>query len=762
MPENESCGNHQPHSPTTITLTPQKRRSVHAGREKLQSKRAKYNTNACENCKKRKLRCDRKEGERDCHRCMKTNRPCIYAQSPSPSRSLQPSRPSVHVVAAGLSRFEEQSLADASVTEVIPGRDITSLRDQVASLGMQLKGLGEKLELLVSKTSPHAKPNELSQYDYSAKTSSIQDEPQQPLFVGHTRSAFSLDMAKTSLSQMGISTDGIDQTGGLPFLAPSPRELSPGPDLGRNLVADPPSSVKDPLLNISLPELRRLIAVFHEEIEVLYPFVSSDELIAVANTKLKDFAGQIEVINSGSQPASDLSDDRDIDILKIAIAIAIVIEAKGKNKLSSSFIDSTDKKAAQVTRSSNVDLRDLQWLTMMAIYYFHIDEDLLAWRTIGNAARMTLEMGLHRRRSLMDNYKSTDHQEKAKRVFWCVYALDRRWSFGIGLPFALNDRDIDPELPEPGDDFAHLRCLVGWGRLCSKVWEALPPYGSPTTTIPVDQVQYLEFLIRNWLDSIPPHLQFNHLQLEFALGNEPRTLRRLCTLLYLRGNHLRTLIHRHVLSPNLIHTDLRSSRLVVDIAKDSIQVLVNLAETSDIYTRQQATFNYFLLSALAVMLLAVCNAPQVFYASCHESFSSAVTLVRNFSRGSLASRRLWNSIRGLLPAIRTLGLKIRAEAPKNWQDDPNKAVYTQNIEPHQLAPNEKDIPQLTPFELAPGGIASTPDTFQMGNDLMGLFNVFGQTSTDMTMFEDCLLDSNSNCFPTTFPVEIARHFQALI
>jgi regulator of sirC expression with transglutaminase-like and TPR domain len=37
----------------------------------------------------------------------------------------------------------------------------------------------------------------------------------------------------------------------------------------------------------------------------------------------------------------------------------------------------------------------------------------------------------------------------AARVFWVIYVLDRRWSFGTSLSFALVDRDIDPELPEP-------------------------------------------------------------------------------------------------------------------------------------------------------------------------------------------------------------------------------------------------------------------------------------------------------------------------
>lgn len=62
---------------------------------------------------------------------------------------------------------------------------------------------------------------------------------------------------------------------------------------------------------------------------------------------------------------------------------------------------------------------------------------------------MALEMGLHRKRSLLTNFKTPEEQAKAARTFWCVYALDRRWSFGTGLSFALNDRDIDPELPEP-------------------------------------------------------------------------------------------------------------------------------------------------------------------------------------------------------------------------------------------------------------------------------------------------------------------------
>ncbi|GAW23335.1 hypothetical protein ANO14919_128910 [Xylariales sp. No.14919] len=311
-------------------------------------------------CRKRKLKCDRDEGAISCHRCMKTGGPCSYAYSPT----------------------------GVSITEAVPvlGNDIAALREQVQSLASQLKGLNQKLDMLVPTPSSPANPSQPSRRDYSVKTTSHQHEPQQPLFVGHTRSAFSLDVARTSLSQMGISPTTIGTTSGSPSPASSTGEASPEPDIDGNLIANPLSSVSDPLLAIPLTEVCRLIAVFHEEIEALYPFINSDELVAVASTKMTEFSKQMEITNPDSRTACDISEDRDINILKIAVAIAVVIEAKGKNPLSSKLIDSTDKKAAQVTRSPDVDLRDLQWLALMGSLGYsnaHL-QDLLTNYSVGH------------------------------------------------------------------------------------------------------------------------------------------------------------------------------------------------------------------------------------------------------------------------------------------------------------------------------------------------------------------------------------------
>lgn len=82
------------------------------------------------------------------------------------------------------------------------------------------------------------------------------------------------------------------------------------------------------------------------------------------------------------------------------------------------------------------------------MYHFHRDDEALAWRILGLAARQCFEMGLHRR----ETYASfTDPEEHAiaVRTFWSVYVLDRRWSFGTGLPFAMQESDLEQNLPKP-------------------------------------------------------------------------------------------------------------------------------------------------------------------------------------------------------------------------------------------------------------------------------------------------------------------------
>lgn len=83
------------------------------------------------------------------------------------------------------------------------------------------------------------------------------------------------------------------------------------------------------------------------------------------------------------------------------------------------------------------------------MYHFLSDDEGLAWRIIGIAARLCIELGLHRSETYATLFPDEDERLVAIKVFWSVYVLDRRWSFGTGMSFALSDTDIDSSLPKP-------------------------------------------------------------------------------------------------------------------------------------------------------------------------------------------------------------------------------------------------------------------------------------------------------------------------
>lgn len=77
------------------------------------------------------------------------------------------------------------------------------------------------------------------------------------------------------------------------------------------------------------------------------------------------------------------------------------------------------------------------------------DREVLAWRNIGAALRLLQELGFHNSTSLQQQFPSITQRQSAKRLLWCAYTLDRRWSFGTGLPFGIAESNIDYDMEIP-------------------------------------------------------------------------------------------------------------------------------------------------------------------------------------------------------------------------------------------------------------------------------------------------------------------------
>lgn len=95
---------------------------------------------------------------------------------------------------------------------------------------------------------------------------------------------------------------------------------------------------------------------------------------------------------------------------------------------------------------------------------------------------------------------------------------------------------------------------------------------------------------------------------------------------------------------------------VVDLAKDTIQYLSHLNNTTNLYRRVQVFYHQFLTSAVAVVFLASVHAPVRFSAVCREEFYLALDLVKDLSAKSWVSKRLWRTIRSLKDVAPRFGL----------------------------------------------------------------------------------------------------------
>lgn len=198
--------------------------------------------------------------------------------------------------------------------------------------------------------------------------------------------------------------------------------------------------------------------------------------------------------------------------------------------------------------------------------------------------------------------------------------------------------------------------------------------------------------------------------------------------MYVRANQVRILIYRPVLlSATSIMENRNHAQKAVEGAKDTIRVLARLNETSDIYRSQQVCFNYFLISALAVLFLAVSHAPAEFNSQVRDEFYMALDLVKGFSTKSYISQRLWRTIRGLKELGPKLGLVSRQPFARDDEDPHSSAAVAMA----GLAGHPVQEMGVYPSPQGASSIGSSPmNGQQMSYELTTLFEAAGVASSN--------------------------------
>ena len=264
-------------------------------------------------------------------------------------------------------------------------------------------------------------------------------------FRGPTSMAYSLDVANKTISDMGYrSICDVEEPG-----QQTEETRLPRPRSG--------SGSGDPLLEYSKDEIVRLCQLHEEEIGIMYPVLDIQAVIVHG----KNLASFLE--SSRNQPPTDLLNDDKTLQLKAIMCCALVVEEAGHSERATRLFDSMEAVLNRKLMAEQSNVGDLPLLALLAGYRFLSNDEVLAWRVIGQVTRLCLELGIHQRETLM-KIQNESERRNALMSFWSAYILDRRWAFATGLPYILQDDDVDSELPYPVSGLPRVapRHLIDW------------------------------------------------------------------------------------------------------------------------------------------------------------------------------------------------------------------------------------------------------------------------------------------------------------
>ncbi|KAL2760078.1 hypothetical protein ACRALDRAFT_2096950 [Sodiomyces alcalophilus JCM 7366] len=637
-----------------------------SGTKQQRSKRNRYISIACNECKRRKIKCN---GETPCQRCGNLNLACLYAPNCC-SNSFKDSD-EYKRMSGQLTRLQEQ---------------VDNLYHSLASLRSETLCLAPIKDRNLPPPSGNfaASPASTSTYSHSHRPEMA--HAKLASFRGPTSTAFSLDVANNTINTMGYRsiTEGSEANGTL------------SEDTGADLRLHPDTAA-DPLWEYGRDEMVRLCRVHGDELGIMYPVLRVDTVIE----HVRRLTAAMERARiQGTAPPS-LDDDATLQ-LKMIMCCALAVEGHGHSDRAVKLYNSMESIINRKLMAEPCDVKNLPVLAALAGYRFVSNDEVLAWRVVGQVARLCLESGIHQRAGLM-KIENDEERRNALHCFWSAYVLDRRWAFATGLPYTVRDEDLDPELPMP-EEYPFLVAMISYSRLSAKVWRQVAHFGPVLAREHRQQdLEQLDREIMQWYDCVPEEVKLGHRDKENPLtSTSSYNLQRLRVWTYLRLNQIRTWLYTPILySATSIMGNMQYAQLVVDLAKDTIRYLSHLNNTTNFYRKLQVFYHQFLSSAIAVLFLASVHAPVEFSSGCRKEFYLGLELVKDLSAKSWVSQRLWRTVGALKEVAPRIGLR---------QQDDDDAHSTAAFTMAGLAAGHHSA-HNSPASISPfgrGSVVSTP------------------------------------------------------
>lgn len=321
--------------------------------------------------------------------------------------------------------------------------------------------------------------------------------------------------------------------------------------------------------------------------------------------------------------------------------------------------------------------------------------------------------------------------------------LDRRSSIGIGVPFVLQDCDIDSTLPAPimescsdqisttgGSDAEHARAasnqylsaMIGFTRLSGKVCRLMNTLSDKNLEFPRDEIEYLDYQALQWRKNLPRNLQFSEVEIkqgqaDWSASAVPLFLG---VVLSVRSNQIRNLIYRPVLySASRISSNPTHAQTAVDITKQSVQLLWSLSQSTSFLRSHPVFFKHFLVSTFATLLLAIVNAWSEFGLQVRNEFYMTLDLLKSLSSESPLVMRYWKTIKGLEELAQKLGLSRAQNNAWETQIQSNRDGNNWNL---------SEITNVAPSVVPPADLLNTSNAADAA-DVRNEFATFLDSST---------------------------------
>ncbi|PWY83405.1 hypothetical protein BO70DRAFT_24965 [Aspergillus heteromorphus CBS 117.55] len=417
-----------------------------------------------------------------------------------------------------------------------------------------------------------------------------------------------------------------------PALTPSPRPEGGRKTRGAVEITD---TLQRYGITLDRPQAERALNVFCNEIHIMYPFMH-----------LPTLWGDYSSIWGGSfglPPDSDVSGQsryrNTLAQILLCMAVGRCTESareehrEGRYSAGWSLYRAASDLLGDVLDcfgNHSDPIQILQTLNLMIIYLFRLDLSGKAEKLLALAISHAHQIGLHRSKVVerMAPYDS----EVSRRIWWCLYVMDRRLAIETGRPFVIQDINVDTPLPENVDDewlsrsrkdprlkksvppqgetkdapttaIPYLRAMVIYSKVLGKVWEGM--YGAASSSSS-------NYTLREHLESMLSRAQTD-VQHEFAhpyhgqrrqMAQTPWWLAKLQMLMRIRWLSLRLMIRKPMLQASFSQSasaldTFDNDVTCMQISKGIIEEFAQISPEMAVYT---FPFIHYLISAVIISL----------------------------------------------------------------------------------------------------------------------------------------------------------------